>query len=240
MRQVPVTPDVPATYRSVRELPVAERAREKLQLLGPSSLTNAEMLALILDTGTRTEPVLQLAERILREHDGFAGLMKMDVADLSRIHGIGPAQASKLRAVMEIARRVIALGVSDRPKITTPEDVFNLVELEMSVLEQEQLRVVLLNTKNEVISLKVLYQGSVNQAQVRMGELFRDAVRTNATGIVIVHNHPSGDPTPSSADVQLTRDAVTAGNCLDIGVVDHLIVGRGRNASLRRLKLGFE
>jgi len=118
--------------------------------------------------------------------------------------------------------------------------VFNLVELEMSVLEQEQLRVVLLNTKNEVISLKTLYQGSVNQAQVRMGELFRDAVRTNATGIVIVHNHPSGDPTPSAADVQLTRDAVTAGHHLDIAVVDHLIVGRGRNASLRRLKLGFE
>ena len=232
--------DAAATYRSVRELPLAERPREKLQLLGPSSLANAELLAIILDTGTRGEPVLQLAERLLREHDGFAGLMRMEVADLARIHGLGPAKASKIKAVMEVARRVMALNPNERPKIATPEDVFNLVALEMSVLEQEQLRVVLLNTKNEVISLRTLYQGSVNQAQVRMGELFRDAVRTNATGIVIVHNHPSGDPTPSSADVQLTRDAVIAGGHLDIVLVDHLIVGRGRNASLRRLKLGFD
>lgn len=219
---------------------MAERPREKLQLLGPSSLANAELLAIILDTGTRGEPVLQLAERLLREHDGFAGLMTKEVADLARIHGLGPAKASKLKAVMEVARRVMALNPHQRPRINTPEDVFNLVELEMSILEQEQLKVVLLNTKNEVVSLRTLYQGSVNQAQVRIGELFRDAVRGNATGIVIVHNHPSGDPTPSSADVELTRDAVKAGALLDIAVVDHLIVGRGRNASLRRLKLGFE
>lgn len=235
-----MTPDLAPAYRSVRELPVAERPREKLQLLGPPSLANAELLAIILDTGTRGEPVLQLAERLLREHDGFAGLMTMEVADLARVHGLGPAKASKLKAVMEIARRVVALNPNERPRIATPEDVFNLLGLEMSILEQEQLRVVLLNTKNEVISLRTLYQGSVNQAQVRMGELFRDAVRSTATGIVIVHNHPSGDPTPSAADVELTRDAVKAGELLDIAVVDHLIVGRGRNASLRRMKLGFD
>ena len=235
-----MTMDGVTALRSVRELPVSERPREKLGLLGPSSLANAELLAIILDTGTKGEPVLQLAERLLREHDGFAGLMTLDVAELARVHGLGPAKASKLKAVMEIARRVMALNPNERPRIATPEDVFNLVGLEMSILEQEQLRVVLLNTKNEVTSIRTLYQGSVNQAQVRMGELFRDAVRSTATGIVLVHNHPSGDPTPSAADISLTRDAVKAGEMLDIAVVDHLIVGKGRNASLRRLKLGFE
>ena len=235
-----MTLDEVVARRSVRELPISERPREKLGLLGPSSLANAELLAIILDTGTKGEPVLQLAERLLREHEGFAGLMTLDVADLARVHGLGPAKASKLKAVMEIARRVIALNPNERPRIATPEDVFNLVGLEMSILEQEQLRVVLLNTKNEVISIRTLYQGSVNQAQVRMGELFRDAVRSTATGIVLVHNHPSGDPTPSAADISLTRDAMKAGEMLDIAVVDHLIVGKGRNASLRRLKLGFE
>ena len=231
--------DAAPSYRSVRELPFAERPRERLQLLGPSTLANAELLAVILGTGTKSQPVLQLAERLLLDNGGFAGLMTMEVADLSQIHGLGLAKASQLRAVMEIARRVTALNLDQRPKIATPEDVFNLVGLEMSLLEQEQLRVVLLNTKNEVISIRTVYQGSVNQAQVRMGELFRDAVRSNATGLVLVHNHPSGDPTPSTADVDLTRDAVAAGKLLDIALVDHLVVGRGRNASLRRLKLGF-
>jgi DNA repair protein RadC len=113
------------------------------------------------------------------------------------------------------------------------------VAIEMSALDQEQLRVVLLDTKHQVLAIRTIYQGSVNQAQVRIGEIFREAIRHNAVAIVVVHNHPSGDPTPSSADVSLTLEVVKAGQMLDIDVLDHLVVGRGRHVSMRRLGLGF-
>jgi DNA repair protein RadC len=228
-----------AVTRSVRELAPSERPRERMQMYGAGALSNAELLAVILNTGTEGEPVLQLAERLLREHDGFPGLMGMEVGEIAKVRGLGPAKAATLKAVMEIARRVLAINPDQRPRITAPEDVFTLVGLEMALLEQEQLRVVLLNVKHEVLGIRMVYQGSVNQAQVRMAELFRDAVRSQASGIILVHNHPSGDPTPSKADEALTRDAVEAGKLLDIDLVDHLIVGRGRNASLRRLGVGF-
>ena len=236
---VPIPPNGSVGGRSLREIPPHERPRERMQLLGAGTLSNAELLAIILDTGLSGEPVVQLAERILRDHDGYSGLMAMEVGDLTRIHGLGLAKAAKIKAVMEIARRVLALNPEQRPRITCPEDVFKLLELEMTTLEQEQLRVVLLNTKNEVIGIRMVYQGSVNQAQVRIGELFRDAIRAGATGIILVHNHPSGDPTPSTADEALTRDVISAGALLDIHVMDHLIIGRGRHASLRRLGRAF-
>ena len=109
----------------------------------------------------------------------------------------------------------------------------------MSLLEQEQLRIVLLNTRNEVIGIRTLYQGTTNQAQVRIAEVFRDAVRANAVAIIVVHNHPTGDPTPSSADIELTRSMFEAGEMLEIKVLDHMIIGHGRHVSMKRLGLGF-
>jgi DNA repair protein RadC len=131
------------------------------------------------------------------------------------------------------------LRSEDKPQIASPDDVVDLLGLEMAALEQEQLRVVLLDTKNRVVATRTVYQGSANQAMVRAAEVFRDAVRRNAIAIIVVHNHPSGDPTPSSADVALTTELVRAGQLLDIEVIDHLIIGQGRHVSLRRLGLGF-
>ncbi len=224
---------------SVKEISPEERPRERLFLKGSASLTNADLIAILLNTGSHGEPVTVLAQRLLQENGGILGLMRMDVAELSTIHGIGPAKAAKLKAALEIASRVVALGPDQRPKITTPDDVINLVGIEMSVLEQEQLRVVLLDTKHRVINIRSIYQGSVNQAQVRVGEVFRDAVRQNSTAIIAIHNHPSGDPTPSAADVALTAEIRKAGDMLDIELLDHLIVGAGRHVSMRRLGLGF-
>lgn len=224
---------------SLRELPPDERPRERLFLRGPASLTNGDLLALILNTGLRGETVTALAQRLIVENDGLLGLMKMDVLELQQIRGLGKAKAAKLKATLEIANRIVAMGPEQRPQITSPDDIVNLVAVEMGALEQEQLRVVLLDSKHRVVAMRTLYQGSVNQAQVRVAELFREAIRANAVAIAIVHNHPSGDPTPSSADVALTVDIVRAGELLGIDILDHLVIGRGRHVSMRRLGLGF-
>ncbi len=224
---------------TVKELAPDERPRERLMLRGASSMSNGDLIAILLNTGTPGEPVTALAQRLLIEHGGLLGLMKLDVVELARVHGVGPAKAAKLKAALEIANRVVALGPEHRPQIVSPDDVVNLIGIEMAALGQEQLRVVLLDTKHRVLAIRTIYQGSVNQAQVRIAELFREAIRHNAVALVAVHNHPSGDPTPSAADVALTTEIARAGDLLDVEVLDHLIIGQGRHASLRRLGLGF-
>jgi len=221
------------------EMPEAERPRERLLRHGPSALSNIELLAILLNTGLPGESVMVVAERLLREYGGFPGLMKLSAEELARIHGLGPAKATKLKASMEIANRILATNPDQKPKISSPDDITNLIGLEMSLLEQEQLRIVLLNTRNEVIGIRTLYQGTTNQAQVRIAEVFRDAVRANAVAIIVVHNHPTGDPTPSSADIDLTRTMVEAGDVLEVKVLDHMIIGHGRHVSMKRLGLGF-
>ena len=229
------------SYRlSIKEMAVGERPREKLLLRGAAALSNGDLLAILLNTGLPGEPVTDVAQRLLVDHDGLLGLMKLDVSELAQIRGVGPAKAAKLKAAMELASRLAALAPDAKPQITSPDDVLNLVGIEMSALEQEQLRVVVLDTKHRVLASPIVYQGSVNQAQVRVAEVFRDAIRRNAPAIVVVHNHPSGDPTPSAADVALTAELVRAGILLDIEILDHLIVGHGRHSSLRRLNLGFD
>ena len=177
-----------------------------------------------------------MAQRLLAQHGGLRGLMQLDVAELERIRGLGEAKAVKLKAALELGRRLAALSPDERPQIASPDDIVNLVGIEMAALEQEQLRVVLLDTKHRVLAIRTVYQGSVNQAQVRVAEVFRDAVRHNAVAVVAVHNHPSGDPTPSAADVALTAELARAGELLGVELLDHLIVGQGRWASMGEAK----
>lgn len=227
-------------YRlSIKELPPDERPRERLKLRGPASLSDGDLLAIILNTGIVGESVTDVSQRLLVEHGGLRGLFRLDVAELARIRGLGDAKAVRLKAALELGRRLAALSPEDRPQVGSPDDVANLLQIEMAALEQEELRVVLLDTKHRIMRTLTVYRGSVNQAQVRVAEVFRDAVRQNATAIVVVHNHPSGDPTPSAADVSLTVELARAGEMLDIDLLDHLIIGQGRWLSLRRLGLGF-
>ncbi len=216
-----------------------DRPREKLRLRGPSALTDAELVAIILNTGVRGESVVDVAKRLLAEFGGLSGLVRADLSDLQRSHGLGETKAAKLKATLVLAQRISATNPHDRPQIKTPEDVVALLGSEMSSLDHEQLRVVLLDTKNRVLRVATVYQGSVNSAQVRVAEVFKDALRQNAPGIVVVHNHPSGDPTPSAADVSLTTEIGRAGQILGVDVIDHLIIGVGQFRSLRRLGLGF-
>jgi DNA repair protein RadC len=227
-------------YRlTIKELPADERPREKLRLRGAASLSTAELLAIVLNTGIKGETVIDLAQRLLVEHDGLAELARADLEDLRRTRGLGEAKAAKLKATLELARRISASQPQDRPQIKAPDDVFLLLGSEMSMLEQEQLRVLLLDSKNRVMRVVTVYQGSVNSAQVRVAELFRDAIRSNAPALIMVHNHPSGDPAPSRADAHVTAEAARAGELLGIEVVDHVVIGTTGFASLRREGLGF-
>jgi DNA repair protein RadC len=223
----------------LREMAPDERPREKLKLRGASALSDGDLLAIILNTGIRGETVTDVAQRLLAHYGGLRGLFRMETGELARVRGLGDAKAVRLKAALELGRRLAALSPEERAQIVSPDDVANLLSIEMAALEQEQLRVVLLDTKHRILGMRTVYQGSVNQAQVRVAEVYRDAVRQNATAIVAVHNHPSGDPTPSAADVALTVELSQAGTLLDIDLLDHLIIGQGRWVSLRRLGLGF-
>jgi DNA repair protein RadC len=229
----------PRYHLTIKELQPDERPRERLKQYGASTLSNGELLAIALNTGIKGESVTAMAQRLLTDHGGLSGLMRLDFVELARERGVGESKAAKVKAALELGRRLAAISGDDRPTITTPEDVAQLIGVDMAALEQEQLRVILLDTKHRILAVRTVYQGSANEATVRVAELFRDAVRHNAVAIVLVHNHPSGDPTPSSADVALTVDVVDAGRLLDITVIDHIVIGQGRHVSLKRLGLGF-
>jgi DNA repair protein RadC len=154
--------------------------------------------------------------------------------------GIGPARVAQLEAAFELGRRLLADWPSERWIIRSPADLAERLVLQMGRLEREELRVVLLNTKNVVLRVVTVYQGNVSASLVRVGELFRDAVRLNASGAILVHNHPSGDPTPSPDDLHLTAEALAAGRLLDIEVLDHLVIGHDRYVSLRDRGVAFD
>ncbi|MBM3946589.1 MAG: JAB domain-containing protein [SAR202 cluster bacterium] len=236
-----MSPPSPVEYTlRIRDMPREERPRERLRHYGASSLSNAELIAILLRTGVAGENVLSLAERLLAQHDGLWGLGRLSYAELSTQRGMGEAKACQVLAALELGRRFASLQPEERATVRSPQDIANLVQVEMSLLEQEHLRVVLLDTKNHVLGIPEVYRGNVNSAVVRAAEVFREAVRQNCPAIIVVHNHPSGDPMPSQEDIQVTQQLVEAGKTLDVELLDHLIIGKGSFLSLKRLGQGFE
>jgi DNA repair protein RadC len=226
--------------RAIRELPPEDRPRERLVARGAAGLANAELIALVWGTGSRGRTALDLAVEALAEHDGLAGLSQASVVELEAIPGVGAARAARLAAAFELGRRLLADWPSGRLAIRGPRDLADRLILQMGRLEREELRVVLLNTKNVVLAVETVYRGNVSASMVRVGELFRDAVRQHAAGIILVHNHPSGDPTPSPDDLHLTAEAVAAGRLLDVPVLDHLVIGHDAYMSLRDRGIPFD
>ncbi|MGL4649049.1 MAG: RadC family protein [Caldilineaceae bacterium] len=224
---------------TIRELPSEARPRERLIADGPQALSASELLAIILRVGSQGENAIAMANRILSHFGGLVGLARATVDELCAVRGMGEAKATQLHAALELGRRMHLAAPEDRARITGPGDVANLVMVEMGLLEKEEMRVVLLDTKNRVLRMVRVYSGSLNAAVVRVGELFRDAVRANAASIILLHNHPSGDPAPSPEDIRVTEEAVQAGRLLDIEVLDHVIIGRGRWVSMKERKAGF-
>ncbi len=213
--------------------------RERLRELGPTVLKTEELVAILLRTGTHGEHVLHLAERLLRDCGGLGNLARMPFSELTRIKGLGAAKATELQAAFELARRLRLESPGERVVVKSPADAANLLS-DMSTLEQETMRTVLLDTKNRVLGKPDVYRGSLHTTVIRLADLFREAIRQNSAAIIIAHNHPSGDPTPSPEDVAVTREIVQAGKILDIDVLDHLVIGAGQKfVSLKERGLGF-
>jgi len=223
----------------IRDLPPTDRPRERLRDFGPGALSNPELLAILLRTGSAQESALALASRLLGQFDGLVGLARTGFAELCAERGLGEAKAAQVQAALELGRRLVATGPEERAVIRYPQDVANLLQGEMGLLDQEEMRVILLNTRNQVLGTSQVYRGNVHTAIVRIGELFREALRQNAPAIVLAHNHPSGDPTPSGEDIAMTKQAIEAGELLDIDVVDHIILAQGRWESMQTKKLAF-
>jgi len=221
---------------SIRELLATDQPRNRLLAHGAAALSDAELLAII--TGVQC---LETTQRLLIAAGGPRGLLTLSTAELQQlVSGISVGRAAQLKAAIELGRRVVQGDPAQRRQIKSPNDIANLLLLEMSHLDQEQLRTVLLDTKNRIQAISTVYIGSLNTSMVRVGEVFKEAVRRNSSALIVVHNHPSGDATPSPEDVLVTREIVQAGKLLDTDVLDHLIIGNGVWASLRERGLGFD
>jgi DNA repair protein RadC len=229
-----------AVRRSLRELPPEERPRERLERHGPRGLAAAELIAVIWGSGSAGCNAIELAEVAVARHRGIAGLAAASAEELEALPGVGSARAAQLAAAFELGRRLAADWPTGRLAVRAPRDLADRLVPDMGRLEREELRVVLLNTKNVVLDIETVYQGNVSTALVRVGELFREAVRRHAAALIVVHNHPSGDPAPSPDDLHLTADAIAAGRLLDVPVLDHLIVGHDAFVSLRDRGIAFQ
>ena len=228
-----------ANIYTIKDMVEEERPRERLAKLGPQSLTNAELLGILLRVGMVGETAVQVGQRLLHTFGGISGIHRASFDELSNEKGIKLAKAAQIKAAIELGRRLVLEAPEEKPAIHSPAEAAELVQYEMSALEQEELRVLLLDTRNRVQHIEIIYRGSVNTSQVRVAEIFKAAIRRNATNIIVIHNHPSGDPTPSPDDIAITRAILQAGELLDVKLLDHIIIGRGRFISLKERGLGF-
>jgi DNA repair protein RadC len=228
------------TYITVKEMPLEERPRERMMHVGPQALSTAELLAIILRVGVGGENVLTLAQRLLASFEGLGGLARAEFSQLAAVRGLGTAKSAQILAALELGRRLMAESPEERWQIRAPSDAAHILMPKLGFQEQEHFVVLYLDTRNRVTDQETLYIGSLNTSLVRIAEVFRGAVRRNCAAVIVAHNHPSGDPTPSPEDVTLTRRLVDAGKLLEVDVLDHLVIGNNRFISLRERALGFE
>ena len=227
-----------AAYR-ITDLDEEERPRERLAKLGPQALSRPELLAILLRVGVQGENAVQVGQRLLQVFGGLAGLQRASFAEVCRQRGMGSAKAAQVKAAIELGNRLRLETPDERPAIHGPADAAALVQYEMAGLNQEHLWVINLDTRNRMLNIEKVYIGSLNSSMVRVGELFRPAIQRNAASIIVVHNHPSGDPTPSPEDIALTKSIVQAGKLLDIELLDHLVIGQNKFVSMKERGLGF-
>jgi len=226
------------------ELEEHDRPRERMAGVGPQALSNAELVAILLRTGAPGASALDLAHRVLslgadegapgpgEQEAGLRYLVTCAVEELRRVPGVGLAKAVQIKAAVELGRRV-ARATTARAAVKSPEDVSGLVMEEMRFLDREQFRIILLDAKNHVLGIRVVSVGSLSSSIVHPREIFKEAIARSSAAIILVHNHPSGDPTPSQEDVEVTRRLVEAGRLLGIEVLDHVVVGDNRYVSFK-------
>ena len=218
---------------TIKELPVDERPRERLVKYGAEVLSNAELLAIILRVGTHEYSAIGLAEHMLGRFGGLKGIATASVEDLSSIKGLGTAKAAQIQAMVELGKRIAASVGHSRPAIRCPQDAVDLLMPELRDEPQEHFKGVFLNTKNEVLKTRTIAIGSLNTSVITPRELFREAISCSSAAVIIAHNHPSGDPTPSKEDIAVSKCLCEAGQTVGIEVLDHLVIGDGRWVSLK-------
>lgn len=217
----------------IRDYPADERPRERLVKNGAKSLSNQELLAILLRTGTREESVIQMANKLLKNFEGLRLLKDASLEEIMAVKGIGYAKAVQILAAVEIGRRIGNLTYQDRYVIRSPEDGANYVMNDMRFLSQEHFVCLYLNTKNQVLHQQTIFIGSLNASIVHPREVFKEAFRRSAASIICLHNHPSGDPAPSREDIEVTKRLVECGKLMGIDILDHIIIGDKKFVSLK-------
>lgn len=217
----------------IKELPEDLRPRERLFRDGPEALTTVELLAVLLRTGSDNMNALDLAAVMLARTGGLLGLAESSAEELCSIKGVGPAKTAQLKASVELGRRLAAEVHGPRKVIKSPADVYNLLKEKMRYCDREHFKAVFLNTKHHVITVETVSVGSLNSSLVHPRELFKNSIKRSAAALVLVHNHPSGDPAPSPEDIQITRRLAEAGEIIGIQVIDHIIIGNNSFISLK-------
>lgn len=218
---------------TLRDVPNEERPRERMMQYGAQALSNAELLAILLRTGTYQESAVSLAQRVLSQAGGLRNLVDISLQQLTGIKGIGSAKGLQIQAGIELGRRLARSSMQETVTVRSPQDVANLLMEELRYLNKEHFVCLFLNTKNHVIGQETLSMGSLNASIVHPREVFRAAIKRSSASIVCVHNHPSGDPTPSSEDIQMTQRLVEAGDIVGIEVLDHIVIGDRKFVSLK-------
>jgi DNA repair protein RadC len=224
----------PTPYR-IKDIEESQRPRERLAKLGAEALSNAELIAILLRVGMKGANAVQISQRMLKKLGGLQGLHRAPFAQLCEVDGVGQAKAAQIKAAIEIGRRISELSPESRRVIASPQDAADLVQYEMMALEQEELWVLLLDSRNQLLAVDKLYKGSLNASSVRPAEIFKSGIRNNAAGLIVVHNHPSGDPSPSPEDISLTRILIEAGQLLAMPVFDHIVIGMNSMASIKAI-----
>jgi len=225
-------------YR-IKDIEASQRPRERLEKQGANVLNDAELIAILLRTGVRGSSAIEIAQRLLINFKGLAGLQQASFSELCKVEGIGQAKTAQIKAAVELGLRLSRFTPEEKTLLSSPQDVANQVQYKMAGLEQEELWVLLLDSRNRHLLTIQLYRGSLNSSSVRPAEIFKDAIRHNAASLIIVHNHPSGDPSPSPEDVNLTRMLIEAGELLELPVLDHVIIGSPGMASIKALHPGL-
>ncbi|PZE19970.1 RadC family protein [Paenibacillus xerothermodurans] len=218
---------------TLRDVPNEDRPRERMMQYGAQALSNAELLAILLRTGTYQESAVHLAQRMLGHSGGLRSLVDMSLQQLTEIRGIGQAKGLQIQAGIELGRRLARTAMQETVTIRSPKDAADLMMEELRYLQKEHFVCLFLNTKNHVIGQETLSMGSLNASIVHPREVFRAAIKRSSASIICVHNHPSGDPTPSSEDVQITQRLVSAGDIVGIDVLDHIVIGDQTFVSLK-------
>lgn len=218
---------------SVREMPEEERPRERLARLGPEALRDAELIAILFRTGTRSTGAVALGEEVVRHFGSLRNLARASLEELRQVSGLGDVKAVEIKAALELGKRLATYRERDKTKILSPEDVADILMARFKEYETEHFKCVLLNTKKELIRIVDVSKGGLDTALAVPRDVFRMAVREGASSTIICHNHPSGDPEPSKEDIEITRRLCESGHIIGITVDDHVIFGDGRFVSLR-------